>query len=279
MGLLWIVVFPWYLVVRSEIKAGVIPKLAGPVRSESALKVVLWIGGIVVVIIALVSAALFMSASKSVDKLWQRASSQLAEGAKQPAVADSSLTTSSGASAQSASTPTGAAEGIRLQVPDFRPFKGKMPCEDANQESAGNRIDQTPTLVQSEQALLGDQWKDFTQYLDETTCTVDGIQQYGDFLELKEFQAHVGPNVALELLDTEHNQLYVFWVKPFLDSGHAGVGVLFASSPPTAEVLKRVTDEFADNEFWTMAETSRSTQNGVTVVTFSFSEKPKPPGN
>ena len=109
MWLLWIVLFPSYLVVRSRIKAGVMPRLqdAGQGRSGSALKVVLWIGG-VLALIAVVCAALFISTSGSVNNIWQAANSRLVRAAKQSPVADSSLTTSPGGSAQPAATPTGA---------------------------------------------------------------------------------------------------------------------------------------------------------------------------
>jgi hypothetical protein len=107
MFFLWPVAFPWYLVVRSKIKAGVMPRIeqGEPRPRASALKVALWTCGILVVI-AFVSAALFMSASKSVDNIWQEASSRLANSAKQSPVADSSLTTSPGASTPTPSVAT-----------------------------------------------------------------------------------------------------------------------------------------------------------------------------
>jgi hypothetical protein len=181
---------------------------------------------------------------------------------------------------QTATAPTGTASptpapqsavsdaGLKLQVPDLGPFKGKRPCMDTEQKGFNNRIDQDSALAQAEQVLLGSQWSGFSEYLSGTTCTSGGIEQYGGVLVLTEFQPHVGPNVAMEFLDGEHNQLYVFW----LQSGGSDA-TLFASSPPTPDVLTKINEELSETYRSTMTEASRSLQNGVTVVVFSVVDK------
>jgi hypothetical protein len=75
MLLLWIITFPWYLVVRSKIRAGQLDKRERPVRLGLAV-----LGAYVgfMMIVALGSAALFMSAGSSVKGIWQQSDSQLA---------------------------------------------------------------------------------------------------------------------------------------------------------------------------------------------------------
>jgi len=78
MFFLWLPVFPWYLVVRSKIRAGVMPKLenVGPAPSGSALRVVGWAcGGLIIV---LTSAALFINSGTSIKGVWQTTDAQLA---------------------------------------------------------------------------------------------------------------------------------------------------------------------------------------------------------
>jgi hypothetical protein len=72
----------------------------------------------------------------------------------------------------------------------------------------------------------------------------------------------------MEFLDGEHNQLYVFW----LQSGGSDA-TLFASSPPTPDVLTKINEELSETYRSTMTEASRSLQNGVTVVVFSVVDK------
>jgi hypothetical protein len=75
MLLLWIITFPWYLVVRSKIQAGQLDKRERPVRLGLAV-----LGAYVgfMMIVALGSAALFMSAGSSVKGIWQQSDSQVA---------------------------------------------------------------------------------------------------------------------------------------------------------------------------------------------------------
>ena len=175
--------------------------------------------------------------------------------------------------------------GIMLQVPDLRSFEGQLPCR----SDGGRRIDQNPVLVRAVQTLLGPQWSGFNEYLSDTTCTAEGIQQYGDYVVIEAFRPHVGPNGAMQFLDARHNELYVFWLNPFMDIGKdiadefigvhvppAGIGILFASSPPPQAVLEKIRDGW-DQDSWTMSETSRSTQNGFTWIVYSFAEKSETP--
>jgi hypothetical protein len=76
MWLLWIIAFPWYLVVRSRIKAGVMPKNEHVGSTSSAPRVLGWICG-VMVLVALLSAALFIGAGGSVKGIWQQNGSQV----------------------------------------------------------------------------------------------------------------------------------------------------------------------------------------------------------
>jgi hypothetical protein len=78
MWILWFIAFPWYLVVRSKIKAGVMPERehVGPSKSGSAINVIGWVCG-VMVLVALVSAALFVGAGGSVKGIWQHKDSQV----------------------------------------------------------------------------------------------------------------------------------------------------------------------------------------------------------
>jgi hypothetical protein len=56
----------------------------------------------------------------------------------------------------------------------------------------------------------------------------------------------------------------------------AGVGILFASSPPPQAVLEKIRQGW-DQDSWAMSETSRSTQNGATWIVYSFAEKSETP--
>jgi hypothetical protein len=91
MLLLWCIVFPWYLVVRSRIRAGHIGKRERP---RLGLMVVLVPVGCMA-LLAVVSATLFMSAGSSVKGIWQQPDSQLATAnAAQPATSAASVPTS-----------------------------------------------------------------------------------------------------------------------------------------------------------------------------------------
>lgn len=78
MVLLWVVIFPSYLVVRSKIRAGCLERREHPKRLGFAI-LLLPVGMLLVV--ALVSAVLFISAGGSIKGIWVTTNSQLAAAA------------------------------------------------------------------------------------------------------------------------------------------------------------------------------------------------------
>jgi hypothetical protein len=85
MILLWVVIFPWYLVVRSKIRAGCLERRERPKGLGFAI-LLLPVG--VLVVIALVSAVLFISAGGPIKGIWEITNSQItaaAGGASTPA--------------------------------------------------------------------------------------------------------------------------------------------------------------------------------------------------
>jgi hypothetical protein len=73
--LLWIITFPWYLVVRSKIRARTLAKRERPVRLGLAV-IGAYVG--VMAFLALGSAALFLSAGSSIKGIWATTNAQLA---------------------------------------------------------------------------------------------------------------------------------------------------------------------------------------------------------
>jgi len=79
----WLIFFPlscgFYLVARSRIKAGITPRVGtgGSRSSWSAIRVVAWVAG-GLVLVALVSAALFLGEGGNVKGVWATTNSQLA---------------------------------------------------------------------------------------------------------------------------------------------------------------------------------------------------------
>lgn len=82
MWLLWIITFPWYLVVRSKILAGILERRERPVRL--GLTVIGAYAG-VMAFLALGSAALYMSSGSSVKGIWTTTNSQLLAAANNAA--------------------------------------------------------------------------------------------------------------------------------------------------------------------------------------------------
>ena len=109
MFFLWIVAFPWYLVVRSKIKAGVMPTLehVGPPPAMSTIRVVATVCG-VIVIIAVICSALYLSSGSSVKGVWATTNPQT-EAANTTVGASTSQTDKTPTSGAPATSPTGGA--------------------------------------------------------------------------------------------------------------------------------------------------------------------------
>ena len=87
MLLLWCIILPWYLVVRSKIRAGQMEKRERPRLGLSVLLIPVGC----VALAAIVSAALFMSAGSSVKGIWQQTDSQVGAAAGSSAQPASAL--------------------------------------------------------------------------------------------------------------------------------------------------------------------------------------------
>ena len=155
MFFLWPVAFPSYLVVRSKIKTGNMPKLddVGPAPSGSVVRVLAWVGG-VLAIIALVSAALFMSAGNTIKNIWGQPSTNVTAAADAKVPASPPVTPAS--YTQTESSPPPSSVSTQIDAPTAAQVTGSTNSNEAPPPTTHPSFDCEKARTFSEKLICSD---------------------------------------------------------------------------------------------------------------------------